>query len=478
MNKKTERILWMSLCGLLVFIIAGMIVVPKALAQDRDPETEQYLQQLEQVFYFVMGNYVEEVPPEQLFKGALKGLFKSLEDPYSVYLSEEDMRDMTDTTKGQFGGVGIYISKPSPERNAETRANGELPYVEVVSPIEGTPAYKAGISSGDYIIKIEGETTEPLTVDEVVKKLRGKPGDPVTVTILRGKNVTFDVTLERAVIEIPTVKQAVIPWQGRKHAYLRITQFTQFTDDRIKEALEEFKAREEGFDGLIIDVRSNPGGLLSAVVDSADYFLSGGTIVSTKGRVERENKIYRAHASTAVNKERPVVVLIDQGSASASEILAGALKDQGRAVLIGETSYGKGSVQQIFQSFGDSGFKLTMARYFTPSGVNIDKVGIDPDISVDLPEMTDQELEELQTLMDTKRVEEFVDRNSAPSSREMEQFIQTLRDDGITMNRIFLERMIIQEVNRRMDDPPVYNLEQDLILKRALQYLEENHGKL
>ncbi len=478
MKKKTERILWISVCSLLVFVIAGLIVIPKAIAQERDPESEQYLKQLEQVFYFVQENYVEEVPPEQLFKGALKGLFKSLDDPYSVYLSEEDMRDMSDTTQGQFGGVGIYISKPSPERNAETKANGDLPYVEVVSPIEDTPAYKAGITSGDYIIKIEGESTEPLTIDDVVKKLRGKPGEPVTVTILRGKNVTFDVTLERAIIEIPTVKQATIPYKGETYSYLRIIQFTRYTDERVQEALDSLETSSKKCKGLIIDVRSNPGGLLSSVVDTADFFLSGGTIVSTQGRVKRENQIFRAHAETALPGEKPIAVLINQGSASASEILAGALKDRGRAVLIGETSYGKGSVQQIFQSFGDSGFKLTMARYYTPDGVNIDKVGIDPNISVDLPEMDEEDLEDLQTLMDNKRIEEYVDRNSQPSEEEITRFIQELRNSGITMERVFLHKLIIQEVNRRMDDPPVYNLEQDLILQRALQHFEENHGKL
>lgn len=474
MKRPIERFVWISVTAVLAIALVGLIFAPKLMAQNKDPQTEDYLEMFESVFHFVMENYVEEVPPEQLFEGAMKGLFESLDDPYSVYLTASDMQDMSDTTTGRFGGVGLYISKPQPGAEEE---NGALPFVEIVAPIEGTPAFKAGLSAGDYILEIEGESTEPLTIDEVVNRLRGEPGEPVTVSILREKEITFDVTLERAVIEIPTVKHDLIKEPYGTFGYIRIIQFTPYTAERIQDSLDDFED-QGGYQALILDVRNNPGGLLDSVVKVSDKFLSGGTIVSTRSRVERENEIYRARDNTAVPGEIPVVVLLDGGSASASEILAGALKDRGRGVLIGETSYGKGSVQQIFRSYGESGFKLTMSRYYTPSGVNIDKIGIDPDLKVELPEMSDQELNDYKNLIEEKRVEAFVDENENPSESQRQAFIAQLRAEGIEMEALFLERMIQNEVTRRMDVPPVYNLKYDIILQRAVEYLKKKGGLL
>jgi carboxyl-terminal processing protease len=313
-------------------------VVPQVVAQGSQaatPSSDQSLALFEQVYRFIQQNYVDEVDPETLIEGALQGMFESLEDPHSAYLSAEEMRGLTDTTSGEFGGVGMYISKPVGSREGSG-------YIEIVSPIEDTPAYRAGLRAGDRIKLVEGESTAEMSVDEVVELLRGRPGTEVGVTILRGEDMEFPVALERAVIRVPTVKWDMI---DETTAFLRIIQFTPYTDDRVREAIADFRAA--GYESLIVDLRSNPGGLLSGVVDVAGAFFDGGPVVETRGRIPSENQSFVADDGLLVDAGIEVVVLIDGGSASASEILAGALKDRERATLIGETTYGKGSVQQV-----------------------------------------------------------------------------------------------------------------------------------
>ena len=254
-----------------------LIFAPGAFADSSNRNIQRYISLFEQVFRFVHENYVDEVEPEVLFEGALNGLFDSLDDPHSTYLTENDMQDLTDTTSGKFGGVGLYISKSERgEGEEDTAVEGYSPYVRVVAPIEDTPAAKAGIHAGDLITAIEGDSTEDMDLDEVVDRLRGTPGTDVLVTILRGEDIDFPVTLTRAVIEVPTTKHDMIPGGI---GYLRIIQFTPLTDERVLDALEDFK--KKNFNSLIIDVRNNPGGLLTSVVDVTDFFLSGGIIVST-----------------------------------------------------------------------------------------------------------------------------------------------------------------------------------------------------
>ncbi|MFW5747305.1 MAG: S41 family peptidase, partial [bacterium] len=358
--KNTRRLTWIFLSVSFTVIIGLLILVPSVFAQSNDAELKRYISLFEQVFRFVHDNYVDEVDPETLFHGAMDGLFESLDDPHSSYLVPNEMQDLTDTTSGQFGGVGLYITKSSRQIGVEGEVPEDYsPYVRVVAPIEETPAARAGIHAGDFIIAIEGETTEDLDIDAVVDRLRGVPGSTVTVTILRNKNIEFDVTIERAVIETPTTRHAMIPGGI---GYLRIIQFTPLTTEKVKEAIEEFQ--ENNYRGLIIDVRNNPGGLLSSVVDVADIFLPGGMIVSTKSRIPSENEVFTADQDIDVPLSKPIVLLIDQGSASASEIIAGAFKDRERALLLGEKTFGKGSVQQV-KYVGVGGFKLTMSRYYT-----------------------------------------------------------------------------------------------------------------
>jgi len=343
----------------------------------------QYVKKLNSVFDFVQQNYVDEIDPKILYEGALKGMLDAIGDPYTLYLDEDYMRDLSDTTSGSFGGVGLSISK------AAESTPGKPAYVEVASPIEDTPGAKAGIQAGDLITAIDGLPTPSMTMNEVLQHLRGEIGTPVTVTILRGSSMKFDVTLIRALIEVPTVKYGMI--EGTKIGYARLIQFTPDTAQRLQDALDSFE--KNGYKGLIIDLRDNPGGLITSAVDVADKFIDNGPIVSTKSRLLFENSQFSANKEkTTVKNGIPIVVLINKGAASASEIVSGALKDYHLAYLVGERTYGKGSVQQVIPLSSTDGIKITMARYYTPSDMNIDKIGIPPDQEVkNLKEFTPDE---------------------------------------------------------------------------------------
>lgn len=454
--KLKERTIWIGITAFSLAIIILLSFSPGVLAGERDAESQTLLELFYEIFYFIQDNYVDEkkVESNNLIEGALKGMFEALDDPYSTYLTSGDMRSMNDTTTGRFGGVGLIISKV--EKG-----------VQVVSPIEDTPAYKVGISAGDLIIAVEGASVVDSTIDEVVNVLRGEPDTAVKVTIQRGKRLTFNVTIIRALIEVPTVKQALIPGGI---GYLRIIQFTPLTPFRVKEALEFFE--ENQYQGLIVDLRSNPGGLLDSVVKIGDMFISRGPIVSTRSRVMSENQVFSAsRKATIVDRDIPVVVLIDRGSASASEILAGALKDTKRATLLGEKSYGKGSVQQI-RKIGDGGFKLTMSRYYSPSGATIDKVGIMPDKEIKEPELTEEEEDSFSRLLNEELVKDFVNRDNQPGERAIASFIEELKSADIDLPDRYVRRLIRIEVNRTNNNPPVYDLEYDLVLREAVQMLK------
>jgi carboxyl-terminal processing protease len=440
--KNKERFFWILLSAFLIVFSGVSFFGPNLLAYQSNSETREYLDKFEYLFQFLIENYVDEVPVEDLYEGALKGLFESLDDPYSYYLTADDMEDMNDTTTGKFGGVGLYISKPAP---GNTSSDPLDLYVQVVSPIEDTPAYRAGVHAGDYITKINDESVAELSIDEVVQNLRGDPGTTVLVSILRGQNIEFEITLTRAIIEIPTVKEAMLPGNI---AYLRIIQFTPFTAERVKEAIKYFDSNS--YTSLIIDVRGNPGGLLGSVADIGDFFLSSGPVVTTKSRIRNENEVFNSTRSVLVPKNIPIAVLIDKGSASAAEILAGALKDTGRGTLIGETSFGKGSVQKVM-GFHEGGLKLTIARYYTPADINIDKIGIEPDREVKENELSDEETESLGRILKENLVSNFIDAHPDANNTAQRNFISELKQDGIVLEDRIIEKLIRNEYNHRGD---------------------------
>ena len=440
------------------------LLSPSLFAQSKDADTaasDRYVQLLQYVFNFVRKNYVDEVAPKTLYEGALKGMLDSLDDPYTTYIDSESLlgTDLKDTTTGAFGGVGLSITKPlesTPEKPA---------YVEVASPIEDTPGWKAGVQPGDLILAIDGTNTADITMEEVLSRLRGPVGTKVTVNLRRGKLMEFPVTLTRALIEVPTVKYEMM---DNGIGYLRIIEFTPLTPERVQDALDSFK--KAGFTSLLIDLRNNPGGLITSVVDVADKFVDSGIIVSTRSRISYENREFNASSGkTTFDNTIPIVVLINKGSASASEILSGALKDHHRAYLVGETSYGKGSVQQVIDLLNDDAMKITMARYYTPSGANIDKLGIPPDQEVLFPELTDDEEKSLSELLKTTTIADFVTAHPDMTDSDADKFAKQLAVTYPAEIRV-LKRLVMQEYYRTHISP-LYDLAYDVQLRGAVDIL-------
>jgi carboxyl-terminal processing protease len=401
---------------------------------------------------------VEEVDAKALYEGAMSGMLGALEDPYSVFMGESEMADLSENViQGSYGGVGLYISKPLGDR-----PDGRPPYVEVASPIEDTPGWRAGLKPGDLIVEVNGESTDSLSLDEVVSRLKGAPGEEVKLLVRRGKTLEFPVSIVREVIEVPTVKQAMIGDIG----YVRLISFSAMTVDRTREALENF--RGQNFKSLIVDLRNNYGGLLQSAVGIGDLFLEGGLVVSVKSRIPSENAVFNARRNALVPGDMPIVVLINRGSASASEIVAGALKDRGRACLVGEKSFGKGSVQQVYP-LDKAGFKITTARYYTPSDVNIDKIGIPPDREVLFPEFTNEDAEKLNGLIAANRIPAFVEENPGASSAQVDSFAREL--NGEYQIDVTLLRRLIRDEQNRTSIAPVYDLEYDVQLREAVNIL-------
>ncbi len=452
----------MSVCAALFILI-----VPVSHAQgsprsenDKDMEQQRYLEVMNSVYNFVLDNYVDEIDARILYEGALKGMMDAIGDPYTVYMDATEVRSLSDTTDGNFGGVGLSITKPV-ETSLEKPA-----YVEVVSPIEGTPGWRAGIQTGDFITTIDGTDTQDITMDEVLGILRGEVGSSVEVTIKRGE-MEFDVTLVRALIEVPTVKYGMITEQGNNAGYIRIIQFTPQTPERVEEALLSFE--RAGYDSLIIDLRNNPGGLIDSVADVADQFIDSGVIVSTKSRLMFENTVFRANQrNTVIEDSIPIVVLINKGSASASEILAGALKDYHLAYLVGERTFGKGSVQQVRSLPHDDGFKITMARYYTPSDTNIDKIGIPPDVEVLYPELSEEEALIYVDLLTSNVISDYVSNNPRMGESQIASYARELSKD-YDIEENMLRRLIRMEVY----PDALYDLDFDIQLIEALELLND-----
>src|SRR6056300_1605187 len=344
------------------FLYFSMIEVK---AQNNRQETYKQLNLFGDVFQRVQEQYVEEITDKELIESAISGMLQSL-DPHSSYLSPESYKDMQVKTKGAFGGLGIEI----------TMEDG---FVKVVSPIDDTPAANAGMKSGDLIIGIDGESIKGLTINEAVSKLRGPVKSKVTITVVREDKDPFEIEIIRDIIKIRSVKHEIINNIG----YVRLTTFSDTTTSGMEKSVKEIK-KELGdkFQGLILDLRNNPGGLLNQSISVTDSFLNQGEIVSTQGRKSDDTSRIFAKKGDIIDG-KPLIVLINSGSASASEIVAGALKDHARAIIVGTRSFGKGSVQSIIPLAGNGAMRLTTARYYTPSGVSIQAKGIEPDIKVE-----------------------------------------------------------------------------------------------
>jgi carboxyl-terminal processing protease len=337
-----------------------MVSRVSAVAKDAYENIEAFTN----VLALVQKNYVDEVTTKQLIDGAITGMLSAL-DPHSAYLPPEQYKELQVDTRGSFGGLGIEI----------TVRNGLL---TVVSPIEDTPAFRAGVKAGDQIIKIEGDFTKDMTLVDAVKRMRGPKGTKIHLTLRReGAPDLIDLTLEREVIKIQSVKSHLLE---KGYGYVRITQFQEHTDEDLEKALKSLEKESGGhLSGLVLDLRNNPGGLLTQAVRVSDTFLDSGLVVYTDGRLESQKQKYFAHRQGS-HTEFPMIVLVNGGTASASEIVAGALQDHKRALVLGEQTFGKGSVQTILPIDDNAALRLTTARYFTPNGRSIQAMGITPDV--------------------------------------------------------------------------------------------------
>ncbi len=358
--------LFLVLGGVLVFLSAATIAICQV---DRKVKDDLYAQ-IELYSYAlttIQSDYVEEKTPQELIYGSLRGMLSSL-DPHSQFLDPDEYKELKTETQGKFGGLGIEISI----------RDGLL---TIITPLDDTPAWRAGIKAGDHIVKIEDELTRDMTLDDAVKKLRGKPGTEVKITVLReGEAKLMDFKIVREIIQIQDVKNTQIL---QDHiGYIRLAEFREDSATAFRKALDDLT--KQGADSLIVDLRNNPGGLLNVAINITEEFLAQGkTIVSTKGRRLSQNTITRSTNKTHLITW-PMVVLVNEGSASGSEILAGALQDNKRAIILGAKSFGKGSVQSVIPLPDGSGLRLTTSKYFTPSGRSIHGIGIEPDIVVEL----------------------------------------------------------------------------------------------
>lgn len=341
--------------------------------ESKSVSTYRFLNLFGEVFDKVRADYVEEVTDEQLIEAALSGMLTAL-DPHSNYMTPKNFNEMQVQTRGEFGGLGIEVTM-----------EGGL--VKVVSPIDDTPAFRAGLKPGDFITHLDGEAVLGLTLSEAVEKMRGKVGTDIVLTIGRKGTEAFDVTITRAVVKIQSVRSHM---EG-KVGYVRITSFSERTEKGLRGAIANFK-KEVGnqLQGIVLDLRNNPGGLLDQAIAVSDAFLDKGEIVSTRSRDAADTQRFNARKGDAIDG-KPLVVLVNSGSASASEIVAGALQDHDRAIVMGTRSFGKGSVQTIMPLSNRGAMRLTTARYYTPSGRSIQAVGIEPDIEVRQAKVEEEE---------------------------------------------------------------------------------------
>ncbi|CUQ68219.1 Carboxy-terminal-processing protease [Candidatus Nitrospira inopinata] len=367
MEQQPRRRSWVVWPMIAIALLGGILIGKGWERTGYASETYEELKTFSEVLNQIQRHYVDETKPKELIQGAIRGMLATL-DPHSAYMTPEMYKEMQVETKGEFGGVGIQIGVKDNR-------------LAVIAPIEGTPAHRAGIKAGDFIVKVNDETTKDLSLMDAVQKMRGPKGSKVSLTVQReGTPEPLVFTLVRDTIKIESVKSKVIE---NNLGYVRLTQFQESTGKDLAKAIKQFK--EQKVQGVIIDLRNNPGGLLTAAVDVSEQFLpSGKLIVYTKSRDGKKDEWFAKAKDHLDNL--PLIVLVNEGSASASEIVAGALQDWGRAVVVGTTSFGKGSVQTILALGDGSGLRLTTAKYYTPKGRTIQSTGITPDIVVKAPQ--------------------------------------------------------------------------------------------
>ena len=392
---------------LLVLMIGFSLTVEHEVQAERKQSTQplplEELQNFTEVFGKIKGEYVESVDDKQLLRDAIQGMLAGL-DPHSSYLDQESFKEMRIGTEGQFGGLGIEV----------TMENG---FVKVVAPIDDTPAARSGVKSGDLIIKLDSKQVKGMSLNDAVKLMRGKPGTDITLTVVReGESKPLEIVITRAVIRITSVKSRLV---DDKIGYVRITQFQSGTTEGLRRQISKMKKEVGGaLDGLVLDLRNNPGGVLQSAISVSDTFIKQGLIVYTKGRSDDSKQSYMATPNDYLDGS-PMVVLTNSGSASASEIVAGALQDHKRAIIMGTKTFGKGSVQTILPMGNGSALKITTARYYTPKDRSIQATGIVPDVVVEDLQLADSKPTPIGGLREvdlTRHLENEADREKSDQS--------------------------------------------------------------
>lgn len=418
------------------------------------------------LYSFIDTYSINDLDPDKSFDAIASALVDSLDDKYSVYITEDEIADFEETNLGTYSGIGSYILKLNPQ-NIDLD-DPESYMIKIESPFPGGPADRAGLRANDLISHIDGEAVNNLTGTEASTKLKGEVGTEVTLTVVRGDN-TFDITLKRAIIEIPSTVYDII---NNHIGYLQISQFIESTDDDAASAIQDMV--NNGIDSLIIDLRNNGGGVVEDATNIANLFLDGQNIVTTQNKETLANNTTKTVSSsdTLVPMDFPVVILVNGGTASSSEILTGALKDNNRATVIGAQTFGKGVMQQIF-SLNKALVKLTVAHYLTPNGTDINGVGITPDIIMEDHEMTDEEFTLYEDIMNDNIISDYVDANPEFTQENVDNFVAQYDDQDIYQP--FLKILVRNEYLYRMDydDRPKYDSANDEYLKTTIDFLEK-----
>jgi len=440
---------------IVISFLAGIFIgVNIAFNVSAQEPSFKYLDFFHQVYQLIRDEYVEQPDSKNLFYGAIRGMIASLNDPFSRFLDEQDFGQLKEETSGEFIGVGIEISAK----------NGDI---VVVSPIDGTPAMKAGIQPGDIIYKIDNKPIKDKNINDIISLIRGKPHTKVMLSIIReGIDDPIDIELERLPIKLQSVNYAVI--DNTDIGYLRIKVFSEDTSSEVKKALHYFQ--KNNIQKCIVDMRWNPGGLLDQAVAISDMFLpKDALIVSTKGRSGKET-LQEYRSTTIPLYTGKCIILVNKGSASASEIVSGALKDNGRAKLLGEKTFGKGSVQKFFNLDEDTGITLTIAKYYTPSGVSIHGIGIQPDYTVTMATISREEQKQINILLKEKILQNFIDKHSKYDEATRKEFKDVLQKNNIKLSDDTANFILKSEIYR-FAKKPLYDLEFDNQLSEAMKII-------
>ena len=442
-----------SLIIIIVFVLSAVLLLSRVQAAN---DFFSEIKLIIQVYQIIQNEYIEKVEPSKLIEGAIQGMVEVLNDPLSRWESSEEWEEWNVEKEGKFGGLGMTVGI----------RDG---FVTVIGPLKDTPASRAGLQPGDRILQIDGESTEDMSLDEAVSRLRGETGTEVTISIQReGTPELLEYTLTRALIKLPNVEKKVLE---ETIGYIRIIGFTnENTSKELVEALVFLK--QQGIESLILDVRQNPGGLLSQAVEVANEFLSSGIIVSIKSREPVENNIYSAYpAGEGLNF--PLLILIDHRSASASEIVAGAIKDNQRGILLGTRTFGKGTVQNAIPLENGGALWLTTAKYYTPSGKCIDGEGIEPNLEVQPFTPTEEQKEIMDKLRTSSALEDFLDLNPQWETKDLDPLGKELEKENVETSVDLLKRILREkDQNDENDIFNDYQLVQALNLLKSLPTLQ------